>query len=207
MLVANKKFSDKIISILEISKKTRRDVCNTMLKLLIIADDFTGALDTGVQFSSRGAKTKVITDPQYNLSLANELDVLVLDSETRHLASEKAYEIVNNFVKRVVSSFPNINIYKKTDSELRGNVGSELSAAMDAIGVDKMAFIPAFPAMNRVTKNSIHYIDGVQVAQSVFGKDPFESVKNSDVNVVLAEQTDKKGIKIYDSDSDYVNRC
>ena len=157
MLVANKKFSDKIIFILEISKKTRRDVCNAMLKLLVIADDFTGALDTGVQFSSRGAKTKVITDPQYDLSLANELDVLVLDSETRHLASERAYEIVNNFVKRVVSRFSNINIYKKTDSGLRGNIGSELSAAMDALNFDKMAFIPAFPAMNRVTKNSIHY--------------------------------------------------
>ena len=173
-----------------------------MLKLLIIADDFTGALDTGVQFSSRGAKTKVITDPQYDLSLANELDVLVWDSETRHLASEKAYEIVNNFVKRVVSRFPNINIYKKTDSGLRGNIGSELSAAMDAIGVDKMAFIPAFPAMNRVTKNCIHYIDGVPVAQSVFGKDPFEPVKNSDVNTIIAEQTDKTAIKVYDAETD-----
>ena len=43
-----------------------------MIQLLMIADDFTGALDAGVQFASHGAKTTVITDtvsqwshPQY----------------------------------------------------------------------------------------------------------------------------------------------
>ena len=36
-----------------------------MVKLLIIADDFTGALDTGVQFAARGAATSVITDPAF----------------------------------------------------------------------------------------------------------------------------------------------
>ena len=31
-----------------------------MAKLLIIADDFTGALDTGVQLSKKGISTKVL---------------------------------------------------------------------------------------------------------------------------------------------------
>ena len=31
------------------------------MKLLIIADDFTGALDTGVQFAAAGVQVKVIT--------------------------------------------------------------------------------------------------------------------------------------------------
>ncbi|MBR2209305.1 MAG: four-carbon acid sugar kinase family protein [Synergistaceae bacterium] len=170
-----------------------------MPKLLIIADDFTGALDTGVQFSSRGARTKVITDFRYDFSRADGLDVLVFDSETRHLAAEKAYGIINDFVKRAASKFS--YIYKKTDSGLRGNIGSELAAAMDALNFEKMAFIPAFPEMNRITKNGVHYIDGVPVAESVFGKDPFEPVKNSDVKAIIAEQTNKTGIQIYDSES------
>ena len=33
-----------------------------MIRLLIIADDFTGALDTGVQMAGCGAVTKVTTD-------------------------------------------------------------------------------------------------------------------------------------------------
>ena len=57
-----------------------------MVKLLMIADDFTGALDTGVQFAVRGARTCVVTDPAYDFSRTGEdIQVLVLDAETRHL--------------------------------------------------------------------------------------------------------------------------
>ena len=37
-----------------------------MVRLLIIADDFTGALDTGVQFATRGATTRVVTNADYD---------------------------------------------------------------------------------------------------------------------------------------------
>lgn len=33
-----------------------------MITLLIIADDFTGALDTGVQFAAAGTVVRVVTD-------------------------------------------------------------------------------------------------------------------------------------------------
>lgn len=57
-----------------------------MLTLLIISDDFTGALDTGVQFAARGAITSVITHPDFDFSsIDKELQVLVIDAETRHL--------------------------------------------------------------------------------------------------------------------------
>ena len=56
-----------------------------MTRLLMIADDFTGALDTGVQFAARGARTCVVTDPAYDFTRAKEeIQVLVLDAETRH---------------------------------------------------------------------------------------------------------------------------
>ena len=42
-----------------------------MVKLLIIADDFTGALDTGVQFAARGAATRVVTDLAYDFAGAD----------------------------------------------------------------------------------------------------------------------------------------
>ena len=40
----------------------------SMIQLLIIADDFTGALDTGVQFATTGAVTRVITGQSVSLS-------------------------------------------------------------------------------------------------------------------------------------------
>ena len=43
--------------------------------------------------------------------------------------------------------------------------------------------------MNRVTRNGVQYIDGVPVAESVFGRDPFEPVKESDVPRLIALQS------------------
>ena len=172
-----------------------------MPQLLIIADDFTGALDAGVQFSSLGAKTLVVTENDYDIKKAEDLQVLIFDAETRHISPEAAYKTVYDIVLRAKNN--NIPyIYKKTDSGLRGNIGSELAGAMDALGLEEMSFIPAFPAMRRVTRNGIHYIDGVPVAESMFGKDPFEPVKFSDVREIIASQTDKKGIHVYDAETD-----
>lgn len=172
-----------------------------MLNLLVVADDFTGALDTGVRFASCGAKAKVVTNPQYDFKLSEENDVLIFDSETRHMKPDDAYRIVYDFVRRA-DSFGVSHIYKKTDSGLRGNIGSELSAAMDALGLNDMAFVPAFPSMGRTTRNHIHYVNGVPVAESMFGRDPFEPVKHSDVYEIIREQTEKTGVRVYDTETD-----
>ena len=100
-----------------------------MVKLLIIADDFTGALDTGVQFAARGAATRVVTDLAYDFTLA-DAEVLVMVAETRHLPPEEAYDVVYRTARNArEAGIP--YIYKKTDSALRGNIGSELTAVMD----------------------------------------------------------------------------
>ncbi|MCI8329693.1 MAG: four-carbon acid sugar kinase family protein [Oscillibacter sp.] len=188
-----------------------------MVKLLMIADDFTGALDTGVQFAVRGARTCVVTDPAYDFSQTKaETEVLVLDVETRHLTPEAAYQRVFRAVRDALGAGFTC-IYKKTDSALRGNVGAELTAVLDAAGADRLAFLPALPKMNRVTRGGVHYIDGVPVAQSVFGQDPFEPVLASPVAEIIGTQSktpvvlhplggvqpeDRPGIQVYDAESD-----
>lgn len=160
-----------------------------MVTLLIIADDFTGALDTGVKFAASGASVQVVTDYDYEFVRAGkQVQVLVMDAETRHISSEEAYARVYRIVKRAKQAGI-VYIYKKTDSALRGNIGSELSAVLSASGSQVLHFFPAFPKMGRTTRRGIHYIDGVPVQESVFGKDPFEPVKCSDVAGVIAEQS------------------
>lgn len=156
--------------------------------LLIIADDFTGALDTGVQFAARGIKTRVVVGADAALTHQNA-DVLVVDTETRHLPAAQAYAAVEGLVQRAkYAGFA--YLYKKTDSALRGNVGAELAALLSASSSRQLAFLPAFPQMNRVTKNGVQYIDGVPVTESPFGVDPFEPVRHTAVTDLLAEQTD-----------------
>lgn len=161
-----------------------------MTKLLIIADDFTGGLDTGVQFAGRGAKTLVVTNMEYNLqNMDPQVDVLVMVTESRHLDATDAYRIVYRIVEQALAAaIP--YIYKKTDSALRGNIGSELKALMDAAKVKSLPFIPAFPALNRVTKEGVHFIEGVPVADSVFGIDPFEPIRSSSVDQIIKDQVD-----------------
>ena len=161
-----------------------------MIRLLIIADDFTGGLDTGVQFASRGIPTCVLTAPEEDYSAAaGECEVLVIVAETRHLPATIAYDAVYHAARKAAELGIG-HIYKKTDSALRGNIGAELAAVYKACGVSFLPFIPSLPAMNRITLNGIQYIDGIPVAQSVFGRDPFEPVKESDVARLVSLQTD-----------------
>ena len=49
------------------------------MKLLMIADDFTGALDAGVQFAKKGFSTKVLVYSKDMSFQAEDADVLVVD--------------------------------------------------------------------------------------------------------------------------------
>ncbi|MBQ9265275.1 MAG: four-carbon acid sugar kinase family protein [Clostridia bacterium] len=186
-----------------------------MIKLLIIADDFTGGLDTGVQFAAKGIRTCVVTDPGADFEKAADgNEVLVVVAETRHMPAGQAYNTVYRVVEKSVAlGIP--HIYKKTDSALRGNIGAELSAVLDASGEKTLMFVPAMPGIRRITVGGVHSIDGVPVAQSVFGKDPFEPVRESDVTKLIALQSktptwkaapdsipQQEGIVIVDAQSD-----
>ena len=186
-----------------------------MIQLIIIADDFTGGLDTGVQFAARGIRTRVVTDPETDyLQAADGCEVLVIVAETRHLPAQQAYDLVYRVVKKAREiGIP--HIYKKTDSGLRGNIGAELTAALEASGEKKLTFLPSMPGNGRVTVRGIHYINGVPVNESVFGKDPFEPVTESDVARLIALQSDvpvwnaapdmipdRDGITVVDAETD-----
>ena len=96
------------------------------VRLLILADDLTGALDTGVKLSSAAANGDADTErsEMVNVSVTcscecslsavpGETDVLVIDTETRHCSSEKAYQIIYDIVRRASKAgVPHIYILK-----------------------------------------------------------------------------------------------
>ncbi len=188
-----------------------------MIKLLVIADDFTGAMDTGVQFKAKGSLIQIASAKWIDSLLKSDRDlqVLIVDAETRHMTAQDAYQTVYQIVQSAVKAGVPC-IYKKTDSGLRGNIGSELTAALNASGNKQLHFIPAFPLINRITVNGVHYINGEPVAQSVFGKDPFEPVHSSQVKEIIRSQSSvhthlmgstvpdilPQGILVYDSATD-----
>lgn len=159
-----------------------------MDKLFMIADDLTGALDAGVAFASAGIRTCVGQDDFFlNRPDAAGCSVQVTVAQTRHLSGSDAFVTVFDLIRKA-SQCGFTCIYKKTDSALRGNPGAELGAVLAASGEKSLCFVPAFPKMNRVTRNGVQYIDGtIPVAQSVFGADPFNPVRCSSVPEILAQ--------------------
>lgn len=186
------------------------------MKLLVLADDLTGALDTGIQFVAGHANTRIVLNSHYSLAdLDRSVQVLVVDTESRHLSPENAAEIVRNITQQAIDlQVP--YIYKKTDSALRGNTGAELAALFETSGADQLQFIPAYPRTGRTTVGGIQLIDGIPVAQSVFSRDPFNPVHYSAVSDILAEQANvavhsartadpvfrEGGIVVYDARTD-----
>ena len=161
-----------------------------MIQLLVIADDFPGARDTGGHVAEAGASTKVmIGAPNVDDEAMGDLQVLVVDTETRHQSPQEAYRSVYSLVEWARKSDVKY-IYKKTDSALRGNVGAELTAALEASGKQLLHFVPAFPEMKRTTVNGVQLIDGVPVAETALGQDIFNPVSSSEILEILHGQSE-----------------
>ena len=157
------------------------------MNLIIFADDLTGTLDTGVQFAKAGIRASYYSRIEaLTSSLADgEADVYLFDTESRHLSPKAAYQKLFEAAEAVHAYHPDL-ILKKTDSGLRGNIGSELAAVMDAVQTPVLHFFPAYPRMGRTTENGIQYIDGTPVSQSTFGSDPFEPVTRDSAVTIAA---------------------
>ena len=63
--------------------------------IAVIADDLTGASDAGVQFARRGLDTHVLFDV-CEPAVTADVDVLVIDTDSRALSPEAAYARVRN---------------------------------------------------------------------------------------------------------------
>lgn len=167
-----------------------------MDKLLIIADDLTGANDTGVQFAKKEIPALVLTEAAEDLRpYADESQVLVVNTESRHLAGARAAERVRRTTAAALAAGVT-HFYKKIDSSLRGNVGAELEALMIASGRPKLPFVPAYPKLNRTTRDGRHYVDGAPLHQTVFARDPLEPLEESYVPALLEKQMSARAFSL-----------
>ena len=159
-----------------------------MVKLAILADDLTGSLDTGIKFSKRGIRTRVFITREIPFEeLSEDTECIVIDTETRHTSKEEAATVIREAASACIKAGIR-TFYKKTDSALRGHIGSELAALSEAVG-KSVRFIPALPGEDRYTAGGIHYIKGLPVSESIFGQDPFNPVTESSVKAWIRKET------------------
>src|SRR5690348_11280361 len=108
--------------------------------MLALADDATGALETGARVGQ-----PVFFTPD---SLPARLPA-VLDTEPRHLSPEDAYARIYKIACEAARAGIS-RIFKKTDSTLRGPIGAEFRALLDAWPDSPLIYAPAYPDLGRI---------------------------------------------------------
>lgn len=120
-------------------------------RVAIIADDLTGALDTGTPFVQAGLSVAVAIDVETaEEALSAVTDVVIVNTASRALSEEEAAGRVRQVAERLSALRPAI-ILKKIDSRLKGNVAAETAAIADVLGRPRIVVAPAIPDQERTT--------------------------------------------------------
>lgn len=154
---------------------------------LLLADDLTGACDTGIAFTQAGLTVDValsgLSFPFTDIPDTPQL--LAINSGSRNLSSEEAFACVTAISDKVSASFAPELIYKKIDSSMRGNTGPEISALMSALEIDIAFITPAAPVLGRIVRDGSLFINGQLLNETVFAKDPLAPVASSSLLELL----------------------
>jgi D-threonate/D-erythronate kinase len=153
------------------------------VSLTIVADDLTGACDTGALFAGRGV-VPVTVWPDAPARAA----ISVVDTETRMLDGASAARRA-----REAAAAARSPIFKKIDSTLRGPIGAEVDAVMRATNESTALVCPALPAERRAVVERVLTVGAVPVGETPIAADPtFPSATGSSSVVdILRPQIDR----------------
>jgi uncharacterized protein YgbK (DUF1537 family) len=130
----------------------------------ILADDLTGACDTGTLFAGKHPVPVAVWPRRPPRAL-----IRVLDTETRAAGGDEAARRVE---AAAAGSPAATRWFKKIDSTLRGHIGEEVDALMRATGAAGAVLTPAFPAQGRIVLDRLLLVDGVPVTETPVARDP-----------------------------------
>ncbi|UFZ07850.1 four-carbon acid sugar kinase family protein [Bradyrhizobium ontarionense] len=145
---------------------------NSQYTIGILADDLTSAADGAGPFVERGLRAIV---GRRRLPL-QDAAIVAVDSGSRSALASHTAQRVSELAEQLASRDV---LYKTVDSTLRGHVTAELEAAYIASGRKMLVFAPAFPGAGRTTVSGVQLVDGVPVAETVYGRDPVHPARHS----------------------------
>jgi uncharacterized protein YgbK (DUF1537 family) len=184
-------------------------------RVLIVADDLTGAMDAAGPFAMRGMSTWVVALPEAcEPARFARAEVVAVNTDSRHLPADEA-------ARRVRQAFALMGgerfglVLKKIDSTLRGNVVAETEALMQAAARTTAIVCPAFPAQGRVMRAGVVHVHGMPLEQTAFARDALSpalpgllhhafqtSARQVGVGGLRADLVDAPGVLVVDAESD-----
>ena len=161
-----------------------------MIRSVVIADDLTGANATGVMLKKMGYRTSTMMQREnVDLDKIDHCDCITFTTDSRGIEEAEAYNRVYE-VTRMVRSDQILLYSNRIDSTLRGNLGKETDAMLDALGDDYIAFVvPCAPASGRVTIGGYMLVNGVILSKTEAALDPKTPILDSRVVKIFEQQT------------------
>jgi uncharacterized protein YgbK (DUF1537 family) len=156
------------------------------MRAVVIADDLTGANDTGIRFAMRGIPAVVRLKADEPALICP--GAVVFDTDSRSDDQETAYRKVRELCENLLPFEPEL-VYKKIDSTLRGNIGAEIDAVYDVLRPDVVVIAPAFPDNGRSVKDGILYVDDLPLHLTETARDVKTPVSDSRLTSWLGSQT------------------
>ncbi|MCX8957811.1 D-threonate kinase [Erwinia psidii] len=156
--------------------------------VLVVADDLTGANDTGGGLARAGARVNVLFNPTGEGS-RDDADVWVINTDSRACDAALAAQRTTEAVTRGRVLTGDGWIFKKMDSTLRGNPGAETEAALLASNAPAALVVPAVPTLGRTTRQGMCYIDGQLLSETEYASDPKTPVSSASIITRLQEQS------------------
>jgi len=133
-------------------------------RVIMIADDLTGACDAAVAFACQGVDTEVVLNWQCAQDISAE--VVAIDTESREIPLQEAVNRLESIARQWnVNRFA--HIFKKIDSVFRGNTFDEIAVAVREFPSDLVIMAPAYPALGRTS------MDGVVQIRDIAGERAF----------------------------------
>ncbi|HEY1608989.1 MAG TPA: four-carbon acid sugar kinase family protein [Paraburkholderia sp.] len=153
-------------------------------KILIIADDLSGAADCAIGFTRAGHRVVVMLDALRE-QRDPDADTTAIDTDTRRLTPAQA-------ATRTAAAFralgdPTHRLYKKIDSTLRGNWAAEVAALQAEAGLAIVA--PAFPATGRVLRDGRVFVHGTPLEET-----PTWQLENAGHDANVAARLNEAGL-------------
>ena len=156
-----------------------------MERLLILADDLTGAVDTGAFPVACGKEVIVYTEANAWQD-AGQMQVCV-NMGTRSLPREKAYDLHKIFAENN-RDYEGI-VIKKLDMGFRGNPAAEIEALL-LWGRWPVCFVlPALPQFGTFTLYGNQFVKGQILEKSLYATDPVHRARESSALDIFQKAT------------------
>jgi uncharacterized protein YgbK (DUF1537 family) len=149
-------------------------------RIVILADDLSGAADCAMACHRAGMAAQVRLDPE---ATGEPAEALALDLDSRALPPGDALE-------RTQAAWDVTRegaLYRKIDSTLRGHVALEIAATLQIAGPETFALVcPAYPATGRTMRDGAIFVNGQPLGETEIWR--LGGQGSTDLETLLAEE-------------------